>query len=224
MNGYEEMNGFCGSCGAKRETSARFCSQCGAAFEVYETYDDGNRFDGERAKDAFEKGFGSLLYFLEQKDYIPYEQEENRFIHTNVEYYRRKFDEMRMLNQKVSLNWSALFFGIFWMLYRKMYGVAIAAVAATVVAGLLGTLGGVLGLALTLCYGLFGNYLYMMTVQKRVTDAQKFGEPARSQYVEKYAGTSNTAVIIGLVVVGLGSIPFWLMMGMSFLGMLAAML
>ena len=31
-------------------------------------------------------------------------------------------------------------------------------------------------------------------------------------------------LFIGLVVVALGSIPFWLMMGMSFLGMLAAML
>jgi len=129
-----------------------------------------------------------------------------------------------VLKQKVSINWAALFFGVLWMLYRKMYGVAAAAVGIMLISGCLGGIGGMLGLALTVCSGLFGNYLYMMTVQKRVTDAQKFGEPARSQYVEKYAGTSNTAVIIGLVVVGLGSIPFWLMMGMSFLGMLAAML
>ena len=218
MNGYEDMNGFCPVCGAKRDSGARFCSQCGAAF------DEGRSSAWEQGKHSFENGFGSLLYFLEQKDYVPYEQEENRFIQTNVEYYRGKFNEMRMLNQKVSMNWAALIFGVFWMLYRKMYGVAIGAVVATVLAGLLGSLGGVLGLALTLCYGLFGNYLYMMTVQKRVTDVQQFSEPARSQFVEKYAGTSNTAVAIGLVVVALGSIPFWLMLGMSFLGMLAAML
>ena len=218
MNGYENMNGRCPVCGAERDGNARFCSQCGAAF------DEGRSSAWEQGKRSFESGFGNLLYFLEQKDYVPYEQEENRFIRTNVEYYRGKFEEMRKFNQKVSMNWAALFFGVFWMLYRKMYGVAIGAVVATVLAGLLGTLGGVLGLALTLCYGLFGNYLYMMTVQKRVTDLQQFGEPARSQFIEKYAGTSNTAVVIGLVVVALGSIPFWLMLGMSFLGMLAAML
>ena len=225
MNEFEHTKSYCSRCGAEREAGARFCSQCGAAFEgSYNAHKEDRGAAWEQGKRSFERGFGSLLYFLEQGDYVPYEQEENRFIGHNVDYYRRKFDEMRTLNQKISMNWAALFFGIFWMLYRKMYGVAIGAVIATVIGGMLGTLGGVLGLALSLCYGLFGNYLYMMTVQKRVTEMQQFGEPARSQYVEKYAGTSNTAVVIGLVVVAIGSIPFWLMVGMSFFGMLAAMI
>lgn len=228
MTSYEEKtSAYCGRCGAKRDDGAKFCSQCGAAFAErteYSEYTAGEASAGERAKNAFENGFGSLLYFLEQKDYIPYEEEENRFIVTKADYYRSKFNEMRMLNQKVSLNWAALFFGIFWMLYRKMYGVAAGAVVITVLLGLLGAAGGVLSLVLTLCYGLFGNYLYMMTIQKRVTDVQKYAEPARSQFIEKYAGVSNMAVVIGLVVVGLGSIPFWMVMGMSFLGMLGAFL
>lgn len=232
MTGYEENSaGYCGACGAKRDSGTRFCSQCGAAFErefkgqgEYRQHSAGDASAGERAKNAFERGFGSLLYFLEQKDYIPYEQEENRFIGTKVEYYRGKFHEMRTLNQKVSLNWAALFFGIFWMLYRKMYGVAAGAVVVTVLLGLLGAAGGVLSLVLTVCYGLFGNYLYMMTIQKRVTDVQQYAEPARSQYFEKYAGVSNSAVLIGLVIIGVGSIPFWMVMGLSFLGMLGAFL
>ena len=226
MNGYNEKNaGFCRMCGAEREDGARFCSQCGAAFEPrHNTYGEEQGSAWEQRKRSFEGGFDALLYFLDQKDYVPYEQEENRFIGTNVEYYRSKFQEMRMLNQKISFNWVALLFGIFWMLYRKMYGVAIGALIATVVVGMMGSLGGVLGLVLTLGYGLFGNYLYMMTIQKRVTEVQRFGEPARSQYVEKYAGTSGTAVIIGLVVAALGTIPFWLMIGMSFLSVLGAML
>lgn len=226
MTSYEEnMTGYCPQCGAKREPGAKFCSQCGSRYEQ-ETYRDfaGNHSAGERAKTAFEQGFGALLYFLEQKDYIPYEAEENLFIGTNTEYYRSKFDEMRTLKQKVSLNWAALFFGIFWMLYRKMYGVAAGALVATVIAGLLGAAGGAVGLILTVCYGLFGNYLYMMTVQKRVTDVQRYAEPARSQYVEKYAGVSGAAVLIGLVVVGLFSVPFWMIIGLSFLGMIGALL
>ena len=71
MNGYEDMNGFCPVCGAKRDSGARFCSQCGAAF------DEGRSSAWEQGKRSFESGFGNLLYFLEQKDYVPYEQEEN---------------------------------------------------------------------------------------------------------------------------------------------------
>lgn len=226
MTGYEgKTGGFCGQCGAKRENGANFCSQCGNRFE--QEFEGGSAREysaGDRAKNAFEQGLGSLLYFLEQRDYIPYEAEENCFIGTNTEYYRGKFDEMRTLNQKVSLNWAALFFGIFWMLYRKMYGVAVGALIATVIAGMLGTAGGILGLVLTVCYGLFGNYLYMMTIQKRVTDVQRYAEPARSQYIEKYAGVSGAAVLIGLVIVGLFSVPFWMVMGLSFLGMFGALL
>ena len=90
MNGYENMTGRCPVCGAERDRDARFCSQCGAAF------DEARDSAWEQGKRSFESGFGNLLYFLEQKDYVPYEQEENRFIRTNVEYYRGKFNEMRM--------------------------------------------------------------------------------------------------------------------------------
>lgn len=215
---------FCSNCGAPVDANAKFCSNCGHAFVGQTDYRTGESSAGKKAKSSFENGMNSLLYFLEQSDYIPYESEENLFIGTKVEYYRSKFNEMRMLNQKISLNWAALFFGVFWMLYRKMYGVAAGAIALTIVAGLLGTAGGAVGLVLTVCYGLFGNYLYMMTVQKRVTELQQYAEPARSQYIEKYSGVSGTAVLIGIVVVALGTVPFWIMIGLSFLSFVAAFL
>lgn len=225
MTEYEENNmNFCSQCGAYAEPSAKFCSRCGHPFAAKSqdrSRTSGYSDAGGKAKRSFENGFNSLLYFIEQSDYIPYESEENRFIGTNVEYYRDKFNEMRMLNQKITLNWAALLFGVFWMLYRKMYGVAAAAIVATILVGCLGAAGGALGLVLTVCYGLFGNYLYMMTVQKRVTELQRFAEPARSQYIEKYAGVSGTAVLIGIVVVALSTIPFWMLMGLSFLSFLA---
>ena len=219
MANYEEKNmHFCGSCGAYVEGEAKFCSRCGRPFAA----GGGEESSAEKAKRTAQNGFDSLLYFLEQSDYIPYEEEENRLIGPKAEYYRGKFNEMRLLNQKISMNWAALFFGVFWMLYRKMYGVAVAAIVLTVLAGCLGTAGGVVGLALTVCYGLFGNYLYMMTIQKRVTELQRYTEPARSQYLAKFAGVSGTAVVIGVILVAIGSIPFWMLIGLSFLSLLAA--
>lgn len=218
---------YCSQCGAVAEERARFCSCCGHPLTENGAcgqggYQAGETSAGQKARHSFESGFNSLLDFLEQSDYIPYENEEDLFIGAKVEYYRDKFNEMRTLNQKVSLNWAALFFGVFWMLYRKMYGVAAAAIVLTILAGLLGAAGGAFGLALTVGYGLFGNYLYMMTVQRRVTELQRYAEPARSQYIEKYAGVSGTAVLIGIVLVAIGTVPFWIMIGLSFLSFVAA--
>lgn len=225
MNQQNTMH-FCSQCGAYADAGAKFCSQCGHPFGAQSGgqggYTAGESSAGQKAKSSFEKGMNSLFSFLEQNDYIPYEEEENRFIGPKAAYYRSKFDEMRTLRQKVSFNWAALFFGVFWMLYRKMYEVAAAAIVLTVLAGLLGTAGGAFGLVLTVCYGLFGNYLYMMTIQRRVTELQQYAEPARSQYIEKYAGVSGTAVLIGIVVVAVGTVPFWMMVGLSFLSFMAA--
>lgn len=217
---------FCSQCGAYADAGAKFCSQCGHPFGNHGggqyDYRTGESSAGRKAKASFENGMNSLFSFLEQSDYIPYEQEENRFIGPKTAYYRSKFDEMRTLRRMVSLNWAALFFGVFWMLYRKMYGVAGIAIAMTILIGFFGHLGSIASLVLTVCYGLFGNYLYMMTVQKRVTDLQQYAEPARTHYLEKYSGVSGLAVVIGLIVVTIGTIPYWIMIGLSFLSFVAA--
>ncbi|MBQ3011151.1 MAG: DUF2628 domain-containing protein [Oscillospiraceae bacterium] len=217
---------ICVNCGAVIDAYAKFCPECGYAFgtkgfeaQKEQSHEEGA---GQKAKRSFENGINDLLHFLEQEDYIPYEDEENRLIGTKTDYYRGKFNEMRMLRQKVSLNWAALFFGVFWMLYRKMYGVAGIAIAMTILIGFFGHLGSIASLVLTVCYGMFGNYLYMMTIQKRVTDLQQYAEPARTHYLEKYSGVSGLAVVIGLIVVTIGTIPYWIMIGLSFLSFVAA--
>lgn len=224
----EQKNRYCPQCGAACGFGAAYCSNCGRKLEEpfgtaggegggagQDWYDAGRKTGGD-----FADGLSKLLYFFDQQDYIPFESEENVLIGPNGSYYRGKFDEMRCLRQKQSWNWSALIFGFFWMLYRKMYGLAGGMLVISALLGLLGAPGTLLQLGLMVCCGLFGNYLYMMTVQKRVGDLQQFAEPARSQYLQRYAGTSTGAVLIGLVIFGLCSIPYWLLMGLSFLSFL----
>lgn len=212
----ERTIGYCPNCGTKYSDDAKFCSGCGARIRTQQEESAqgsaGATGAGAQTGKRFDDGFQSILNFLDQTDYVPYEAEENRLIGTKVEYYRGKFDEMRMLNQKTSLNWAALFFGVLWMLYRKMYGVAAGTVVLMLLGNCLGSLGGLVGIVLMVCSGLFGNYLYMMTIQKRVTDLQQYEEPARTRYLEKYQGTSGLAVLIGLVAVSIASFPFWLLM------------
>lgn len=60
------------------------------------------------------------------------------------QYYRAKYEEIAS-GKKITLNWSAFFCGVYWLLYRKMY--------------LYGILWGIFQLAYSICISYFLNIL-----------------------------------------------------------------
>jgi hypothetical protein len=59
--------------------------------------------------------------------------------------------------------------------------------------------------------GLFGNYIYMLELDKKLPQAKNLVEPAKTQYIQKNGGTSALASVLLLV----GSFILSFMFGFS---------
>lgn len=229
----EEQNpDYCPSCGSAVGPDARFCSHCGASLhredsefhrhESGESYTDSayNESAAGGHRTTVDEYLHRAVYFFDQSDYIPNDVDEDVFIYENIPHYRRKFESMRTLQQRTSWCWPAFFFGPAWMLYRKMYGCAMGTMLLAMLLGVLGKSSSLLNLCLMVGTGLFGNYLYMCTIQARVTKMRGF-DPRNAQiFIEKYKGTSVTGLIIGIflllgvaimwtVFLVIGALAFW---------------
>ena len=98
-------------------------------------------------------------------------------IGVNQPFYARQWQIAERNSWSISWNWAALFLGVFWMAYRKMYLPCIVFVATT-----LGIVGGAIALqlpaptmhalletlqiAFAVLFGLYGNWVYRWHVQR----------------------------------------------------------
>lgn len=216
---------YCGKCGAQNDQENAFCEKCGQRLtvQVDETpqqvkFTASNY--GARYSEPYSQPMRSSSYeYPTQGNYInnyagtpyqgyaqPYSQvqridpsEEANFIGENSEYYVGVFQTMRSLSKKTSWNTSAFLFGGLWYAYRKMYLYAAVYASLAFFISLSGTLGSIVSVALTICSSVFGNYLYMTYVQKKLQEERNMSEPFRSQHMLKNGGTSAVSCVLFVV-------------------------
>ncbi|MEN4937311.1 DUF2628 domain-containing protein [Stenotrophomonas sp. TWI1151] len=104
-------------------------------------------------------------------------------------------------------HWPAVLFGFHWLMYRRMYLVALAVLVADFAIGMAMVLldlavgGVVLSLGVRLSLGIFGNALYRWHCRRMVARAQaRFtGQPERiNAELVRRGGTSRLALGLGL--------------------------
>ncbi len=127
------------------------------------------------------------------------------FIGKNADYYLKKFEVFEKTGSSLSWNWAAFGFGIFWMVYRKMYLYAFLSMLLIFFINILEVslrlsplLSFFLSLWLWVGFGLFGNYLYYLHVKKKVMEIiiQYPKEDEQKLILEKEGGTSWLSVFI----------------------------
>lgn len=121
-------------------------------------------------------------------------QEIALFIRENSNYYLEKFHEMKVKGKTTSWNWSAFFFNIEWLLYRKMYNTAIAYLIGILVISFVPLLGGLMALGVGIYVGLNGNRLYQEYIMSELKVAKTLDLVQYGQYIQKKGGTSVGAV------------------------------
>lgn len=173
------QNIYCTQCGAPNRPTDKFCGRCGSELPeiVIEPAQEPPQDEGAehawqgQAEEPWAPQFDAQ------------EVREAAFIGANVLYYVLNFKRLRSLNTTNSWNWSAFFFGSFWLLYRKMYAVFGLTYAINVAFNLIFSpaasgFGMAYSLAVGALFGLFGNYLYMKHVERHLKKADALGETA----------------------------------------------
>ena len=185
---------FCTKCGVKLSDDAAYCYNCGASVVK------------NAQNTTFEQAEYTAANDTVQAEFIGTEASGD-FIDDDVEaligaekrdYYINRFAEMKQKNKKSTWNWCAFLFGPAWMIYRKMY----------VYGGLYWLMSilvfdklGYFDFIISILAGVFGNWLYMICVEKLAVDAKALQEPQKSEFIKKNGGTSATALFVGMGVV-----------------------
>lgn len=149
----------------------------------------------------------------------------------NHEYYLERFRRYDGAGKAgASWHWPAFFITFFWMLYRKMWGVAAAYVVLMLASYLIlptvgmmaGGVGGMLAMSLVhlvavmVLPALFANALYYRHCRNKIADtgALAHNPDAHSRELMRRGGTSEVAAAIGAIVT--------LLVGIAFIAMILA--
>ena len=180
---------YCTKCGTKIDDNAAFCHNCGVSVSRETQYTDATEGQAtsataENTADAEFVGEETAYQFIDN-DVVELIGEKNQ------DFYIARFAEMKQGNKKATWNWCAFLVTPLWLLHRKMY---LYGIIYTVVCMVIPELPAVIDLLISVLMGVFGNYIYMMHLEKLAVEAKALQEPAKTQFVEKNKGTSWSAV------------------------------
>ena len=118
------------------------------------------------------------------------------FVQSNYEFYHIKWGGNSPTKSFSSWNWAAFFFGSEWMLYRKMYGEAVALVILRMMLSFFSPgLYWLSSLIIGLCVAIYGNYWYYRKASSAVHKARN-DEPANAEQLLRKSGGTNISIVI----------------------------
>jgi Tfp pilus assembly major pilin PilA len=135
-----------------------------------------------------------------------------------ADYYLPLFARFDQGGSRLSWNWPAFFVPFFWMLYRRMYGLALAyfflypiaaAILLAVLTALLGEATATLAYLLVIIgvwvlVAIFANSLYHGHVRKRI-DRMSADAPSHEALVQRLIGQSSGGAPVVVAIVAVGS-------------------
>ena len=125
------------------------------------------------------------------------------FVQKNADYYLSKWKAMADSGSTISWNWAGFFLNVYWMMYRKMYLMALAIYLIAMIGTIIPLVGFFVGVLIWLAGGVSGNYLYGRYVFSKLLDLQeKFGSDKElfKQHILKSGGTSTSLALIFFII------------------------
>ena len=181
---------FCKECGNKNEHDAKFCANCGTRLSV------------DTSKEEYKENLiiSKELYKENYKTTFDNKDIEN-FVYKNTEYYIPKFNNIKQTGQQTSWNWIAFLIPAYWALYRKMYLIGAILIGVNLILPIGPMVAFIANLAVSIGFGLYGNYLYLNHIEKRLDSIKHLDNNAREVAIRSNGGV-NLPLAIAVPVIG----------------------
>lgn len=137
------------------------------------------------------------------------------FVGMNAYYYIQSFSKFTIMGREkfcITWNWSCFGFTFLWMLYRKMYALALATFIIFCIPGV--------NVLLHIGAGMIGNYLYYRQVKAKIIEIRMTQSPQNFiPVLEEMGGVNKWVISVGIVF----SIILALLFAVFFSTMIASM-
>lgn len=210
---------YCTNCGEECLKSHAFCSKCGSpvgenAKRVPKTVKTVQTESADKPEavtvvsnpaykpestivDEEHKTSETLYKPSEESDARDFVDEMLEYVGSNQVYYNRQFRSMYGTQKKASWNWSAFFCTAYWAIYRGMPGWAFLGIIASVISLAVPFVGWIL----SFMFGIFGNYFYMKSVEKKAREGEDLHGDDKYDYISRVGGTHGGAVVGVMVLI-----------------------
>lgn len=216
---------FCSNCGSENSTISTFCSSCGSELNKVKLE---NRNNTEALNVNISENFTKVASSAQKiassanVDMNLESDDVEKFVSSKVDYYSRKFRQIKDTGSKITWNWASFFLNVYWMLYRKMYAQAgiVFLINILVVYAMPSGLNSILSLGVQVAVGMYGNYMYLKHVEKKLADMNHLNHSEREYMIRKKGGTNLlipivvailTVVVVALLFVFLSSMFFYML-------------
>lgn len=184
---------ICNHCGIQNDESAKYCSNCGSSF-INEEKDVTKQATSPKSDNSTEYYEAAVGY-------------------KKVDYYLNKFKHYDDSGTSVSWNWSAFFVSFYWLLYRKMWFLALLYFLLPITVGIMqAILSQISSVAVNLLnllflagifviFPMYANGLYYRHVKRNIKKAINYtsDEDKRLRMIAADGGTSAVALIVVII-------------------------
>lgn len=186
---------ICNHCGTQNDESAKYCSNCGSSF-INEEKDVSKQTHTPKSDNSTEYYEAAVGY-------------------KKVDYYLNKFKHYDDSGVSVSWNWSAFFVSFYWLLYRKMWLLALLYFLLPIPFGIIQAIlsqtssvaVNLLNLAflagIFIVFPMYANGFYYRHIKKIIKKAISYtaDEDKRLRMITADGGTSAVALIVVIIFV-----------------------
>jgi len=181
---------FCKECGNKNEHDAKYCINCGTSLSV-DTAKEEYKDNLNISKELYQENYKTTFDDKDIED----------FVYKNTEYYIPKFNTIKQTGQQTSWNWIAFLIPAYWALYRKMYLIGAIVIGVSLILPIGPMASFIVNVAVSIGFGLYGNYLYLNHIEKRLDSIRHLNNDEREEAIRSNGGV-NLLLAIAVPVIG----------------------